>query len=75
MVNSGYFKKVTRNTCAAGGFISHTDFSHVIFVVANDTVTMQFSSHTADRKQASFAGSYYKNFDYYYINSAYQNNI
>jgi len=71
MVNAGYFTKVTRNTCAAGGFISHTDFSHVIFVVANDTVTMQFSSHTADRLKASFAGNYYKNFDYYFINSAY----
>ncbi len=72
MTGKGYFKKVTRSTCAAGGFISHTDFSHVIFVVANDTVIMQFSSHTADRLKASFAGSYYANFNYYSINSTYQ---
>lgn len=72
MTGKGYFKTATRSTCAAGGFISHTDFSHVIFVVANDTVTMQFSSHTADRLKASFAGSYYANFNYYSINSLYQ---
>ena len=70
-MNSGYFKETDRNSCAAGGFISHTDFSHVIFVVTNDTVDMLFSSHTADRLEASFKGNYYKDFDYYFINSAY----
>ncbi len=71
MVNSGYFKKTTRNSCAAGGFISHTDFSHVLFVVKNDTIDLLFSSHTADRLEQSFKGNYYKDFDYYYINSEY----
>ena len=71
MTNKGYFKKSTQSTCAAGGFISHTDFSHVIFVVANDGKDLLFSSHTADRLKASFAGSYYKNMDYYYINPVY----
>lgn len=71
MTNKGYFKESTQSTCAAGGFMSHTDFSHVIFIVANDGKDLLFSSHTADRLKASFAGSYYKNMDYYYINPVY----
>lgn len=72
MTSKGYFNRVTRDTCAAGGFISHTDFSHVVFVVANDTVTRLFSSHTADRLKASFSSNYYKDFDYYYISPTYK---
>ena len=75
MTNKGYFKKSTQSTCAAGGFMSHTDMSHVIFIVANDGKQMLFSSHTADRLKASFAGSYYKNMDYYYINPIYNKDL
>lgn len=75
MVNKGYFKPSTQSTCAAGGFMSHTDFSHVIFIVANDGKDLLFSSHTADRLKQSFAGSYYKNMNYYYINPAYNKSL
>lgn len=75
MVDKGYFKKSTQSTCAAGGFMSHTDMSHVIFIVANDGKELRFSSHTADRLRASFKGDYYKNMNYYYINPIYNKDL
>lgn len=75
MVNKGYFKASTQSACAAGGFMSHTDFSHVIFIVANDGKDLLFSSHTADRLKQSFAGNYYKNMNYYYINPVYNKDL
>ena len=73
--NKGYFKASTQSACAAGGFMSHTDFSHVIFIVANDGKDLLFSSHTADRLKQSFAGNYYKNMNYYYINPVYNKDL
>ncbi|MRN56604.1 amidase domain-containing protein [Paenibacillus monticola] len=55
MLKKGYFKVATKSTTAAGGFIAMSGYSHVLFVVANDTVTMQYSAHTNDRLKASFA--------------------
>lgn len=75
MTDKGYFQESTQSTCAAGGFMSHTDISHVIFIVANDGKELLFSSHTADRLQASFKGDYYKDMDYYYINPVYNKDL
>jgi hypothetical protein len=66
----GYFYKATKSTTSAGGFISAVSYSHVMFVTANDTVTMLFSAHTNDRYRASFA-SFGTDYEFYYINSAY----
>nr|WP_256124277.1 amidase domain-containing protein [Paenibacillus chitinolyticus] len=67
----GYFYKTTKATTPAGGFISALNYSHVMFVVANDTVTMQFSAHTNDRLKASFANFSASEYEFYYIKSAY----
>jgi len=75
MVDKGYFKKSTQSTCAAGGFMSHTDMSHVIFIVANNGKELHFSAHTADRLQQSFASNYYKDMDYYYISPTYNKDL
>ncbi|XOK62452.1 amidase domain-containing protein [Paenibacillus elgii] len=68
-----YFYKTTKATTPAGGFISALDYSHVMFVVANDTVTMQYSAHTNDKLKASFANFSDSKFEFFYINSAYLN--
>ncbi|TVX98981.1 amidase domain-containing protein [Paenibacillus cremeus] len=69
MVHSkGYFYKTTKMGVSAGGFIIATTHSHAMFVVANDGVTLLLSSHTKDRKQASFA-DFDSSFKYYYISS------
>lgn len=44
--------------------------SHVMFVVANDGVTMQYSAHTNDELKASFA-HFTDNADYFYVYSEY----
>ncbi|MFE6799533.1 amidase domain-containing protein [Paenibacillus chitinolyticus] len=67
----GYFYKTTKTTTPAGGFISALKYSHVMFVVANDTVTMQFSAHTNDRLKASFANFSTSEYEFYYIKSTY----
>lgn len=72
MVNTkGYFYQSTKTTTAAGGFIFAKNYSHVMFVVANDGVSLLYSSHTNDRLKSSFAGFSDSEYSYYYINSAY----
>ncbi|WP_010502665.1 amidase domain-containing protein [Paenibacillus elgii] len=66
-----YFYKTTKSDTAAGGFISAVKYSHVMFIVANDGVTMQFSAHTNDRLKASFANFSSSDYEFFYINSAY----
>jgi RNA polymerase sigma-70 factor (ECF subfamily) len=68
----GYFYKTTQTAVSAGGWIFDTapNSSHVMFVVANDGITMLFSAHTNDRKQASFA-NFGTQYEYYYISSSY----
>lgn len=68
--NKGYFFSTTKSGTSAGGFISAVNYSHVMFIVANDGVTMQFSAHTNDRLKASFA-SFGSDYQFYYVNSAY----
>ncbi|MVP01295.1 hypothetical protein EDM21_17505 [Paenibacillus sp. N10] len=71
MVDKGYFYKTTKANAPAGGFISYPTYSHVVFIVANDTVTMQFSAHTNDRLKSSFAG-FSSAYEFYYISAAYR---
>lgn len=67
----GYFYKTDKLGTSAGGFISAKEYSHVMFVVANDTVTMLYSAHTRDRLKSSFANFSDKKFEFFYINSKY----
>ncbi|WP_458120847.1 amidase domain-containing protein [Paenibacillus sp. Z6-24] len=69
--NKGYFQQGTKATTAAGGFIFARTYSHVMFVVANDGVTMLYSAHTNDRLKSSFAGFKDSEYAYYKINPAY----
>ena len=55
--------------------MSHTDRSHVIFIVVNNGKELHFSAHTADRLQQSFASNYYKDMDYYYISPTYNKDL
>ncbi|MNW60739.1 putative amidase domain protein [compost metagenome] len=64
----GYFKKSTKSSTAAGGIINALDYSHVMMVVANDGVTMQYSAHTTDRLKHSFAGFSSTEYEYYVYN-------
>jgi hypothetical protein len=63
-----YFYETTKSGVSAGGFISAVKYSHVMFVVANDGVTMQFSAHTSDRLKASFA-SFGSDYQFFYVYS------
>ncbi|KWX70904.1 hypothetical protein AMQ84_28100 [Paenibacillus riograndensis] len=67
----GYFYKTTKGGTSAGGFISAVNYSHVMFIVANDGVTMLFSAHTNDRLKASFANFSSSSYEFYYVNSSY----
>ncbi|MDR1001543.1 MAG: amidase domain-containing protein [Clostridiales bacterium] len=60
-----YFDEVLRSQAAAGGFILwKTGYSHVAFIVANDTVTMLYNAHNTNRENASFSTPEFANYDY-----------
>lgn len=65
----GYFKKVAKSGVAAGGIIYALGYSHVMMVVANDGVTMQYSAHTTDRLKSSFAGFNSTEYEFYVFNT------
>jgi hypothetical protein len=60
-----YFYECLRSQVAAGGFILwKTGYSHVAFIVANDTVAMLYNAHNSDQHEASFSTSELTNYDY-----------
>ncbi|MDR1541405.1 MAG: amidase domain-containing protein [Clostridiales bacterium] len=70
-----YFYECLRSQAAAGGFILwKTGYSHVAFIVANDTVTMQYNAHNYDQHEVSFSTSEFANNDYrFFFSTNYAN--
>lgn len=52
MVDNYYAISTTKASVEAGGMISMTGYSHVMFVVYNDGTTVKYNAHSSDRYQS-----------------------